>query len=45
MFCGGTETQWIKNGGNCGICGEDWSLSPKLFEKGDCFQNLSMNNL
>ena len=34
MFCGGTETQWIKNGGNCGICGEDWSLSPKLFEKG-----------
>ncbi|CAF0969077.1 unnamed protein product [Brachionus calyciflorus] len=33
MFCGGFETQWKKNKGRCGICGEDWS-KPRLFEKG-----------
>ena len=33
MFCGGTEKQWIINGGKCGICGEDWNET-RRFEKG-----------
>jgi len=33
MFCGGVQTLWGKNGGKCGICGEDYS-GVKQFEKG-----------
>lgn len=33
MFCGGVDKQWNRNGGKCGICGEDYS-GPKSFEKG-----------
>ncbi len=33
LYCGGFNTQWITNGGRCGICGEAWN-KPKDFEKG-----------
>lgn len=40
MFCGGVATQWQKNGGKCGICGEDYS-APKQFERGgSMYRNL-----
>jgi len=36
MYCGGFNTQWVTNGGRCGICGEAWN-KPKEFEKGGKF--------
>lgn len=33
MFCGGFQNQWGANGGQCGICGEDFNAD-KLWEKG-----------
>lgn len=37
LFCGGKWKQHGENGGKCGICGEDASLQPKLFEKGGSY--------
>ena len=34
ICCGGLTVQWNQNDGKCGICGEDYSLKNKLFEKG-----------
>ena len=35
MFCGGFSTHWEKNGGRCGICGDDFAQpEPRMFEKG-----------
>ncbi|CAM4892243.1 unnamed protein product [Rotaria socialis] len=34
MFCGGTQHQWNTQGGKCGICGEPYDRSAKIFEKG-----------
>jgi hypothetical protein len=33
MNCGGFSVQWQQNSGKCGICGENYSLEPKKFEK------------
>ncbi|CAF0776770.1 unnamed protein product [Didymodactylos carnosus] len=35
MFCGGTNHQWIINGGKCSICGEAYDLQPQLLGKGN----------
>lgn len=24
LYCGGYTRQWVKNGGNCGVCGDPW---------------------
>lgn len=35
MFCGGANTQWAKNGGECGICGDAFDEpEPRTYEKG-----------
>ena len=36
MFCGGASTQWEKNGGKCGICGEAYD-AVKKYEKGGIY--------
>ena len=33
LNCGGTQNQWFKNGGKCGVCGEDFE-KPHLYTKG-----------
>lgn len=34
-FCGGFTTQWSKNGGKCGLCGDSYdSATPRLHELG-----------
>ena len=44
MFCGGINVQWYQNGGQCGICGEDWAL-PKVWEKGGVnYRGISVRN-
>lgn len=35
-YCGGQQVQWYKNGGRCGICGDDWSApAPRAHERPD----------
>lgn len=35
MYCGGFATQWNKNGGRCGICGDSYDQpNPRTYEKG-----------
>ena len=34
MFCGGSSQQWDRNGGKCGICGENYAQNPKKWERG-----------
>lgn len=34
VWCGGRETQ-IRNGGKCGVCGDDWSARPRDHETPD----------
>ncbi|CAF1307866.1 unnamed protein product, partial [Didymodactylos carnosus] len=34
MFCGGLQHQWNQNGGKCGICGEPYDKTDKVWEKG-----------
>ncbi|XP_078335250.1 uncharacterized protein LOC111133536 [Crassostrea virginica] len=37
LFCGGTQVQWGKNGGKCGVCGDDYSAAFKRHEVGGPF--------
>ncbi|XP_047369907.1 uncharacterized protein LOC124957160 [Vespa velutina] len=38
LFCGGFATQYEKNDGNCGECGDDWSLPrPRPNENGGIY--------
>jgi len=34
MFCGGFNKLWHENNGKCSICGEDYGLAVKQYEKG-----------
>ncbi|GLV40235.1 uncharacterized protein CBL_03616 [Carabus blaptoides fortunei] len=37
-FCGGRAVQWENNGGNCGICGDDYRIAqPRPNENGGTF--------
>ena len=33
LNCGGTDVQWNKNGGKCGICGDNWT-GKRTYERG-----------
>ncbi|KAK7075980.1 hypothetical protein SK128_004364 [Halocaridina rubra] len=38
LFCGGREVLHNKNGGHCGVCGDEWSLpQPRPHERGGEF--------
>uniref|UniRef100_K1RGW4 Uncharacterized protein n=1 Tax=Magallana gigas TaxID=29159 RepID=K1RGW4_MAGGI len=36
-FCGGTQVQWNRNGGKCGVCGDAYDSSLKRHEVGGPF--------
>ncbi|XP_052221019.1 uncharacterized protein LOC127837742 [Dreissena polymorpha] len=37
LFCGGFSTQWSRNGGKCGVCGDNFADNPRPNEPGGKF--------
>ncbi|KAI3378982.1 hypothetical protein SNEBB_010073 [Seison nebaliae] len=37
QYCGGVSTQWSKNGGKCGLCGDPYNAPVKAHEPGGKF--------